>query len=114
MPCAYTPLRYEMIVVETLRNLPVDSTDLQKLKDKLEAKYEAEVTIEKHDFDKSEWSWRTDSSYTVNCTEYLVKCIQPVYSDDDVRAMNKEASEAAMAEFRAKYGGKSWNFKRKP
>lgn len=109
MPRKYTPLRYEMTVVETLRFLPPDIAEQQKVKDTLEAKYEAEVTIERHDFEKSEWSWRTDSSYTVNCTEYLVKCIQPVYSDADLKAMHKEAQDEAMAAFRAKYAGMSWN-----
>lgn len=108
MPRKYTPLRYEIKVVDTLRYLPPDIADVQKLKNKLEAKYEAEVTIERRDFEQREWSWRTDSSYTINCTEYLIKCLQPVYSDADLKAMNKEAHEEAMAAFRAKYAGMSW------
>lgn len=106
MTKTYVPLREELTVVETLRFLPDAPREVERVKAGLVAKYGNSVRIEKREFTEQEWSWRADASYTVNRTEYLVKCMRPVYSEADSQAMHKESREKAIASFRVKYAGR--------
>lgn len=112
MNSKYTPLRYEITTVETLRYMPDDANEIAELKQELTQKYEADVTIEKYEYEEREWSWRTDSHYTVNRTEYRVKCLQPVYSEADLKSMHKEAIAEAARQFQERYAPYFKNNKR--
>lgn len=99
----YTPLRFEMQTVETLRYLPDDPDKLAQVILSYEAKYATDIIVEKHSIVEREWSWRSDCHYETTRTEYRIRCLRPVYSEADQLTMADEAREEALKQFRDKY-----------